>query len=343
MDTHNGRSQVQTVCLVILAVAVAAFSLHWLKPVLIPFVLAIFLAIAMTPLVSLLAARCRLPRGLAVAITLVLGAVVLFVIGVLVSASVAEMASNASGYQARAQEMIDRAVDSLPLDKWGVSRDQVLQPLSQFSGQKLRELLLATSGALGDVLSNGVLMLIFLCFLMFGGNGFAGSRGGNWAEIEKQIRRYVGVKLLVSAVTGILVGAILMVLGIDFAIMFGLLAFLLNFIPSVGSIIAVLLPIPVVLVSPDVTTTTAVLAIALPGMVEFVIGNIIEPKLMARSFDLHPIVILMALVFWGLLWGIVGMLLAVPMTAVVRLLLSSRDDTRPIAELLSGRVADKNK
>ncbi len=187
-----------------------------------------------------------------------------------------------------------------------------------------------------------MLMLIFLCFLMFGG-GFAVSREGNWAEIQKQVQRYVGVKLIVSAVTGILIGLILMLLGVDFAVMFGLLAFLLNFIPSIGSIIAVLLPVPVVLVNPDTTVTTAALAVALPGAVEFIIGNIVEPKLMARSFDLHPIVILMALVFWGLLWGIVGMLLAVPMTAVLRLLLSSRDDTRLLAELLSGRVAGKSR
>lgn len=343
MDSHNSRSQVQTVCLVILAVVAAAFSLHWLRPVLIPFVLAVFLAVAMSPLVRLFGDKLRLPRKPAVVITLVLGAAILFLFGVLVSVSVADMASSASDYQLRAQEMIDGVVDSLPLEKWGVSRDEMLQPVSQFSGQKLRELLLATSGAIGDVLSDGVLMLIFLGFLMFGGDGFAASRGGNWAEIRKQVQRYVGVKLVISAVTGILIGLILMLLGVDFAIMFGLLAFLLNFIPSVGSIIAVLLPVPVVLVNPDVTVTTAVLAVALPGAVEFIIGNIIEPKLMSRSFDLHPIVILMALVFWGLLWGIVGMLLAVPMTAVLRLLLGLRDDTRPLAELLSGRVAGKNK
>ena len=138
--------------------------------------------------------------------------------------------------------------------------------------------------------------------------------------------------------TGFLVGLILYLLGVDLALVFGFLAFLLNFIPSIGSIIATLLPLPIILVSPDASWTIAVLAIALPGTVQLVIGNIITPKVLGDSLDLHPIVILMALIFWGVLWGIVGMLLATPMTAVLKILLERYELTRPVARVMAGRL-----
>jgi AI-2 transport protein TqsA len=157
-------------------------------------------------------------------------------------------------------------------------------------------------------------------------------------EIESRIKRYILTKALVSALTGVLVGTVLVVLGIDLALVFGLFAFLLNFIPSVGSIVSTLLPLPVVLVSPDVAATTAMLAIALPAVIQFAIGSVIEPKIMGGSLDLHPVAILLALILWGMLWGIIGMLLATPITAVMKILFEKMEHTAPIAELLAGRL-----
>ena len=237
------------------------------------------------------------------------------------------------------QELLVRAADVLPLESLDIDREQFLQPASQISGTAMREALVSTGGALTNVVSNGVRVLIFLCFLLFGrggsGEGFSG-----WAEIESNVRRYIVVKSILSLTTGLLTGAILLTLGIDLAILFGLLAFLLNFIPSIGSIIAVVLPLPVVLVSPDMSPTTAVLAFALPGAVQFGLGNVLEPRLMGQRFDLHPIAVILSLIFWGMLWGTIGMFLATPITAVTRILLQKHAATRPMAELLSGRIGD---
>ena len=167
------------------------------------------------------------------------------------------------------------------------------------------------------------------------------SIGKDWKNIESNVRRYIIVKSILSLATGFFVGLALWMFNVELAVLFGLLTFLLNFIPSIGSILGVLLPIPVILVSPDVTLTTGILAIAIPGTVQFVIGNILEPRLMGKRFDLHPIVIMMALIFWGMLWGIIGMFLATPLMVVARLLLQEREMTRPIAELLSGRMGQK--
>ena len=154
-------------------------------------------------------------------------------------------------------------------------------------------------------------------------------------EIELRIKGYIVTQTLISGATGILVWLILAYLGVDLALVFGLFTFLLNFIPSIGSVIAVLLPLPVVLVSPDITTTQAVLAIAVPGAIQLFIGNIIAPKVLGEALDLHPVAILLALMFWGALWGIVGMLLATPITAILKILMERFDLTEPLARMLS--------
>jgi AI-2 transport protein TqsA len=155
-------------------------------------------------------------------------------------------------------------------------------------------------------------------------------------QIDAKIRKFIVTKFLISAATGIMVGIILGILGLDLALVFGVLAFLLNFIPNVGSVVATLLPLPVALVQYD-SMVMVVLVVVLPGAVQVTMGNIVEPKIMGEGLDLSPVTILLALVFWGLIWGIVGMLLAAPMTAVLRIVLARFTTTRSVAELLAGR------
>ena len=119
---------------------------------------------------------------------------------------------------------------------------------------------------------------------------------------------------------------------------FGLLAFLLNFIPSVGSVVATLLPLPIVLVSPEISTKVAVAAIAVPSAIQLVFGNFLEPKIMGESLDLHPATILLSLILWGTLWGVLGMILSVPITVVVKILCERFEGSRPVADLLAGRT-----
>ena len=341
MDTSKDASRIQTTCLIVLSTIAVAFSLYWLKPVLIPFVLALFLAIGLAPVVNLLVRHLRLPRMLGVLVTLILAILVLVLLGVAITGSLRGLADNADLYQARMQELLDQAIELLPLESLRINREQLLQPFSQISGKAVRDLMLNTGGAVANLVSNGVLVLIFLCFIMFGRSSRSVSISNDWDEIESNVRRYIIVKSILSVATGFLVGLALWILDIELAVLFGLLAFLLNFIPSIGSILGVVLPIPVILVTPGISPATIILAIAIPGTVEFVIGNIIEPRLMGKRFDLHPIVIMMALIFWGMLWGVIGMFLATPLLVVARLLLQEHEMTRPIAELLSGRVGQK--
>ena len=338
MKTPRNDTRIQTVCLFLLTAVVVAAAVHWLKPVLVPFILALFVVIGLMPIVEILTTRLHVPRVLAIVVTLAIGILALAALGLIVSMSIGQPAANADLYQQRVEELIGRALDGLRPERFGMERQEVRQQLTEWSGQAAGELLLSTGRAVKGILSNGTLVLIFVCFLMLGRSSSTQRLSAEWHKIESKVKQYIVVKSILSIVTGILVGLVLWILGVDMAILFGLLAFLLNFIPSIGSIIAVLLPLPVVLVSPDVSAVTVILAIALPGSVEFVIGNVVEPRLMGKSFDLHPVAILMALIFWGMLWGIVGMLLATPLTAIGKILLEKHPLTRPVAELLAGRV-----
>jgi AI-2 transport protein TqsA len=180
--------------------------------------------------------------------------------------------------------------------------------------------------------------MLFALFILLGNKDTGKKKTGTLAEIEKRIKRYITTKVVLSAVTGALVYATLEIMGVQYAITFGAFAFLLNFIPNIGSIVATLLPLPIILLSPEISQTGKILAFAIPGVIQFGIGSILEPKIMGISLDLHPAVVLLSLIFWGVLWGFEGMVLAVPITAVLRMSLERIESTAPIAALLAGRL-----
>jgi len=181
------------------------------------------------------------------------------------------------------------------------------------------------------------LVTIFVIFLLAGRDPRA-IRQGVYAEIDQQIRSYIATKVLLSALTGVLVWITLVVFGLQLAAVFALLAFLLNFIPSIGSIIATVLPIPIAVAQFGGDIWRLLAVIVIPGAIQMAIGNGLEPKLMGDELKLHPIVILISLSFWGLLWGPVGMLLAVPIMASLRIVMSRFATTRPMANLLAGQL-----
>ncbi len=326
--------RVQTVCLFILATVAVGFILYWLQAVLVPFVLSLFIALGLSPLIEYQTKHLRFPHWLAVVGTLVVAVAILGLVGVLITNSASGLAANAGDYQAQVRDLIDGALERLPLDRFGIDPDDVVQlPLTAIS-----TVAVSLTNAILNLVSQGSVVMIFLMFLLVGGSSSSASTGGTWGEVELQIKSYIVYKFVLSAITGVLVGVVLGILGVDLAMAFGLMAFLLNFIPSIGSIVSTLLPLPVILFSPTVTGLEAILAIAIPGAIQFTVGNVIEPKVMGDELDLHPVTILLALMIWGALWGIVGMLLATPMTAVMKILLERAELTRPVANLLAGRL-----
>ncbi|MBX3729264.1 MAG: AI-2E family transporter [Candidatus Sumerlaeia bacterium] len=389
MDQSHTELRIQTVCLLILTILATAAALRWLRPIMIPFVLALMFSYSLAPVVGFQMRRLRLPHGLAVVGAMFFMLVLLGGVGGIVTASVAQLAENASVYEQQVRKLANRIENALPLERLGLvpeesngtsngdtlrfqfdesapesglsplqatpvkpaDRPSILDPLAQISGSSVQRFLLATTNAVLNVFSQGFLVFIFMLFIMLGAKpgletGVSGDGASNKArkgrgvlhEIQAQVKSYLATKVLVSLLTGLLVGLVLAILRVDYAVAFGFMAFVLNFIPNVGSLVATLLPLPVVFLTPEFPIVSAVLAIAIPGAIQFTVGNILEPKLMGQSLDLDPVVILIALIFWGMLWGIIGMLLAVPITAVLKILFERLEHTAPIAHALAGRL-----
>jgi AI-2 transport protein TqsA len=128
--------------------------------------------------------------------------------------------------------------------------------------------------------------------------------------------------------------------GVPMAFTFGVMAFLLNFVPNVGPLVASLLPIPLIVLDPDGSILWMISTICVISGIQLISGNLVEPKIMGNSSDLHPVTILLALMFWGMMWGIIGMFLATPITAAVKIVLERIEQTRPLANLMAGRMGE---
>lgn len=146
------------------------------------------------------------------------------------------------------------------------------------------------------------------------------------------------VKFFISFANGVISAGVYYMLNVDLAMVFGVFHFVLNWIPHVGPIVATLLPLPVVLVSRDNSAVQVFLSLLFPGLAHFLLGHLLEPRLVGDSLDLHPITVLLCLIFWGMVWGIPGLVLAAPMTAALKIMCESIEVTAPFALLLAGQI-----
>ena len=199
-----------------------------------------------------------------------------------------------------------------------------------------------TLSAVVTVLSRLIIIILTTAFILLESvqigdklkAAFAGQGGVSTSLFEgaNTIQRYLAIKTTASLITGVLVGVWNLSIGLDFAILWGILAFALNFIPSIGSIVAAIPAVALALVQlgPGWAIATTIVYLA----VNFSIGNVLEPRILGRRLGLSPLVVILSLFFWGWVWGPAGMLLSVPMTVVIKLLLELSDDTRWLAILL---------
>jgi AI-2 transport protein TqsA len=179
-------------------------------------------------------------------------------------------------------------------------------------------------------------VLIYVFFLLIG-TPTVNNKSPMVREIDQQIRSYLALKTVISIFTGLAFGVTLRLFGVPMALTFGVLAFLLNFVPNVGPLVASLLPVPLIILNPEGSIMWMVATISVSSAIQAISGNVIEPRIMGSSSDLHPVTILVALMFWGMMWGIIGMFLAVPVTAALKILLQRIESTKPIADLMAGR------
>jgi predicted PurR-regulated permease PerM len=161
------------------------------------------------------------------------------------------------------------------------------------------------------------------------------------AQGVQAVQRYLVIKTITSALTGVLVTIGCWIIGLDFAMLWGLLAFALNYIPTIGSIVAAVPPILLAFI--QLGPVSALLVTVLNLAVNFGVGNVMEPRMMGRGLGLSSLVVFLSLVFWGWIWGPMGMLLSVPLTVVVKIMFEYHEETRPVAVLLGPAVREKRK
>ena len=332
VDGSSIERRTQAVSLVVIATVMVGAALMWLRPVMIPLVLAVLLTHALLPLVDFLQDRARVPRGLAITLALAVCLLLFLALAAMISSSVDKLARDAPIYERQIRGLVDgmggRFAD------WG--RHAIDEALA---GLPIGTVVVSAGKQLASLLSNTFLVLIFAVYLLLGRRVARGD--GIRGRIEAKIRRYLVVKAGLSLLTGVAIWLTLSALGVDLALLFGILAMVLNFVPNVGAIISTVLPIPVALVDPQFSPAWLALVVGIPILLQIVLGNVLETKLMGESMALHPITVLVALVIWGMLWGVPGLLLAVPLTAAVEILLGELELTRPVARLMAGHSPDE--
>jgi len=307
-------------------------------PILLPLALALFLAILSLPLLEWLR-RNRVPPPLAIAMTIMANVLVLGGLIFVVSRSLTEFVNAMPRYLVLMQDIMEGTLQRLAergLDTTYWQSADLLNPAA------LVDLARGTLLGVASVLSTAVLVLIILVFILAEASGFgykirvamgqADADLSRFARITNEVQRFLGIKTLTSLATGILIGGWTWAMGLDFPLLWGLLAFLLNYIPSVGSILAAIPAVGLALLQYSVSRSIVV-AIGYLA-VNIVIGNLIEPNIMGRRLGLSALVVVLSLIFWGWVFGPIGMFLSVPLTVIVKIMLENTNDFRWAAVLL---------
>jgi len=336
------ESKLTTAFLGIIVVFVAGVVLRLAKPVLLPFFLAIFLSFILYPILDF-SNRLKIPKFISVFFIIIITFFVLYLLGVLFYSSGKAFASEFPKYGQKISSILESLQARIELApfKW-----DPLEWVEQLDISKISSFLFSSLGTFFSFISNLFLILIFLIFILLGrGNtkpkirsSFSKKRASKIIEviqnIDSQIQKYLAIKTVVSLVTGVFVTIVLLLFGLDFAIVFGFLTFLLNYIPTVGSIIATAFPV-IIAVFQFESLWPALWILLILTVIQQVMGSFIEPKLMGEGLGLSPVVVLFFLFFWGWLWGILGMIVAVPIAALVKIVCSNIPSLRFVGELMS--------
>ncbi|WP_430460618.1 AI-2E family transporter [Thalassolituus sp. LLYu03] len=305
---------------------------------LVPFLLAVFIAVLSAPLLHWLTNH-RVPQVLAVLLLvlgfLLLGTVLASFVGTTLNAFYRDMPL----YEQKLQALTAHGVTWLR--SMGVEvADNVIREYVN-PGVVMKTVASVFNG-LGGVLTNTFLILFTVVFILLEASGFPQKVKRAFGEdtqafehfgrFSRSVQQYLMIKTLVSLGTGVSVALVLALIGVDYWALWGLVAFLLNYIPNIGSIIAAVPAVLIALIQlgPGVALMTAGVYVA----VNMIFGNVVEPRLMGRSLGLSTLVVFLSLVFWGWILGPVGMLLSIPLTMVVKIALETRPQTRWIATLL---------
>lgn len=288
--------------------------------------------------------RQRIPRGISLVVLILLFLAGSYGLGQMIYNSLAELTDSWPRYQENLSRLAEQTVERLP----GADRDLLQQLIIGQSASMETGIFMARSalGSFFNFFTQVLVVLVFLAFLL--GEQVSFHRRITAAfdperaervvavvsKINASIVRYIAVKTSVSLLTGVLTTVVLTLYGVNFAVLWGIVAFLLNYVPYLGSLLATLLPSLLALVEFE-SPWWAVFVLITLGLVQNGIGYFVEPRIAGKQLNLSPLVIILSLAFGGAIWGIVGMILAIPVVVAVKAVLENIQETRPLAIMMS--------
>ena len=319
------------------AFVIVVSGLKMAGPLLVPFLLAVFIAMIVSPLLAWLK-RYHLPNGVAIFVVIALVFSVGLILAAVIGSSVDNFRQDIPTYSAKLTAM------STSIQQWlsqrGIAIDSE-QWSSSFNPGAVMGVVGNTLASFGNVMTNAVMILLTVIFILAENVSFGeklrSATGSNnsqeWLRtFSDSVHSYLAIKAAISLLTGLVIFVWLTILGVDYAVLWGLIAFLLNFIPTVGSFIAAVPAVLLALVQLGVFE--ACLTLAGFVLVNLIMGNVLEPRWMGRGLNLSPLVVFVSLVLWGWVLGPVGMLLSIPLTIMLKIALESQDETRWIGIML---------
>lgn len=331
-----------TVSNVIVAVFIAGLVLRFAQPVFFPFFLALLFYFVLSPVLNFLT-KLKIPRAVAVVIIVGLTFLILYLLGLIVYSSGAVFAEELPTYLQKLTDLLNELQTELKLPQTNID------PLGWLKGldmNRVGSLFLSSAGTVLSFLSTLFLVLIFLVFMLAGKGKLntkikASFERGQATQltcmvdnIDREIQKYLAIRTAMCLLTGFVAFIILVLFGVRSAVIFGFITFLLNYIPTLGAIIAKIPPFVFTLLQFN-SFLKAVWVLVILFVLDAVIGSILEPRLMGQGLGLSPLAILFALFFWGWLWGISGMLLAVPMMVILKIIADNVPSLKFMGALMS--------
>ncbi len=335
----SSKSRLSAVLLAIIATVLTVAALHAIRPVAMPLVFAVLIAILVNPLRNWL--NKKVPRWLSLAAILAAIVIVLSILGGALLVSFEQLKPQLPDYAERMQQLWQTI--SLRLENWGISVGTNSLQSSSAWQSVFRQAIGGSKAVLGSI-SLFILIISMLALLLLEvdeyrdrtQSAFSSSTSTRlidaFSNMSQKLRRYFAVMTFTSVLTGGLTLLWCWILGVDLALVWGLVAFVLNFVPTLGSIVAAILPALVALLLQGPIKGLAVLAGL--AIIQVVLGNFVDPQLQGKYLQLSPFVALLSVVFWGWVWGAPGAFLGVPITTAIILLTSEFRRTRPIAVML---------
>ncbi len=320
---------VNNICLMILAATAVTAMLVYAKVVLLPFMLAVFISMVSKTIANWLNKKFKLSKAISLAVILFLFIGFLFLSVLFISSSIESFIRSADIYSQKLTSALDWLIGTL--QKMGVKADEAL--LMEYAREiPVMNMIQKMGSNIFSLFTNAFLVALFLVFMFMGRQQ---TSSPFIVSVERNISFYLIVKIAVSIMAAFCVWIVLSLLKTELASMFALLTFLLNFIPNIGPSIATVLPLPVLFLQYGFDWHL-ILALILVTAVHFIVGNVLETKWLGKSMDLNPLVVVGSLIFWALVWGIMGALLAVPLTVILKMILEKSENTKPLADFMSG-------